>query len=105
MLRGFWSQTDLFYFNLGLSLARLAILLRLLVQELSIIKHPAHRRLGIRGDFDQVESSVLSELERILDWDNPNILAVGANQAYFTCSNVCVYSVIRCADLLLLLLH
>lgn len=87
MFGGFRSQTDLFDLDLGLRFASFAFLLRPLVQELSVIEHPTHWGNGVGGHFDQVEIGFLSDLERFLDWHNPNVIAVGANQANLTCSN------------------
>lgn len=89
----FRSQPDLFDLDLGLCLASLAFLLRLLVQELSVVEHPAYRRGGIRSYFDQIKFGVLGDFERLRDWNNPNVIAVRANQANLARSYSLIYSV------------
>ena len=67
--------------GLLLVLACLTGFLGLLVFELAVVHDLAHRRLGIRCHFDQVEICIVRELSGILDSDDANLLPIRADKA------------------------
>ena len=59
------------------------MLLRLAVLELAVVHDPANRRLGHRGDLDQVELRRLSPLPRVREGNDSELLTFFTNQADF----------------------
>src|SRR5690606_5047030 len=80
---GLGAQAQLLDDRRLLLLARLAVPLRLLVLEAAEIHQPADGRLGLRGDFHQVEIGFLSHAQGLPDRHDTQLLAVGADHADF----------------------
>ena len=59
MITGLWTQTDLFYLNLCLGFPGFAFLLLFFVEELAVVDDLTNGWVGIRGDFNQVQTSVI----------------------------------------------
>jgi len=59
MITCLWTQTDLFDFNLGLRLSGFTFLLLFFVKELAVVDDLTYGWVGIRGDLDQVQTSVV----------------------------------------------
>jgi hypothetical protein len=74
-------QLDLADVDLLLVLAGLLLLLLLLVLVLRVVEQARDRRLRARRDLDQVEIGVGGALQRVVDVDDAELLAVGADQA------------------------
>jgi hypothetical protein len=66
---------DLFEVNLVLLLLGLARLLLLLVAKAPVVHDLAHDRPRVRGHLDEVEALLACALERLVDRDNPNLVA------------------------------
>ena len=67
---------------LGLALRRMRFFL-LLELELAEIHHPANRRVGIRHDFNQIQSRVLGHLQGRVARQDSNLLSISADHAHF----------------------
>jgi len=78
------AEANFLYLNLGLRLARFAFFLRALVHKLAIVENPAHRRITVGGDLNQVESCLLCAAEGILNGHDANVFAVRVDQAYLS---------------------
>ncbi len=59
-------------------------LLGFLVAELPVVHDPAHRRVGHRRDFDEVEVEFLGHPQRIGNWLDPELVAVRTDEADLT---------------------
>ena len=57
------------------------LLLGLLVLVLGVVEHPAHGRARVGRDLDQVEVALLGVAQRLGGLDDPDLLAVLADQA------------------------
>src|SRR5204863_8529356 len=66
-----------------LLLLRLALLLFLLELVLPIIHDLADRRVGSRRDLDEIEVLLSRHVLRLLERDDADLAAVGADEAYF----------------------
>lgn len=53
-----------------------------LVLELAVVHELAHRGARIRGDLDEVETSLLGQSKGVLHADDADLLATGADQAH-----------------------
>ena len=65
MNRDLRPEFDLLQQSLLLVLLGLVIALVQLIQKLAVIHHPADRGLGLRGDFDEVESALAGNDQRL----------------------------------------
>lgn len=83
MIGGLGPQADFLDLDLGLRLARFALLLGLLVQELPVVEDPADRRNRVGCNLDQVEVGLLGDAQRLVDGDDADVLPIRADQAYF----------------------
>jgi hypothetical protein len=54
-----------------------------LVLELAVVHELADRRLAVRGHLDQVEVRLDSQSQGVLDADDADLFAVGADESYF----------------------
>ena len=86
MLGGLRSQSDFFNLDFGLCFAGFLILLRFLVEELSIVENSANRRISLRCYFDKVQIGVLGNLSGLLDGDYTNIVPIRSDQAHLACA-------------------
>jgi hypothetical protein len=77
--------------------ARLTCLLGVLVLELAVVHELAHRRTRGRGHLDQVEVRLLCESQCVVDPDDADCLAVGANEPDFGHPNPVIDTKL-CAD-------
>jgi hypothetical protein len=59
----------------------LARLLGVLVLELAVVHELADWRLALRGDLDEVEVSLLGELQGLVGRDDADRLPVGSNES------------------------
>jgi hypothetical protein len=75
---------------LFLFLARFAFLTTLLVAELTVVHEASNRRGGIRRDFYEVKTAFARGLQRLLRQDDPELVPVFIDQAYFTNANALV---------------
>src|SRR5690349_21934930 len=75
-------QLDLAHVDLLLVLARRLLLLLLLVLVLRVVEQAGDRRFGAGGDLDQVQVGLLGAFQRLAGVDDPQLLAVGADQAH-----------------------
>ena len=75
------AQLDLADVDLLLVLARLLGLLLLLVLVLRVVEQAADRRARVRRDLDQVEIGLAGDPAGLVGVDDPDLLAVGADQA------------------------
>src|SRR5690554_94974 len=66
VIGGLRPEADLLDLDLLLLAARLTLLLRLLILELAEVHDLADRRIGIRGDLNQVEASLFGAAQRLL---------------------------------------
>jgi hypothetical protein len=73
-----------------LILLRVARALVLFKLELADIGDPAHRRLGRRRYFDQVEPGLLSTANRLFQGHDPDLLAFFVQNANFGRSNLLI---------------
>ena len=64
-----------------LLLSRFLLLLVLLVLELAVVHHPAHRRLGGGRDFDEIELALLRVGERFADAQDSDLLPIRPDDA------------------------
>ncbi len=64
------TELDLLDLDDLLLLAGLGGLLLLVEVELAVIEDLADRRIGVRGDLDEIESGVFGQLERVREGDN-----------------------------------
>ena len=71
----------------GLLLANVAFVL-----ELAVVHDPAHGRIGLRRDFDEVQIQVTGLAQRLAGVDHPDLLAVGPHQAYLGRPDPVVYA-------------
>jgi hypothetical protein len=76
-------ELDLLDDRLGLVLARLPGLQGRFVLELPVVHELADRRPGHGRDLDQVEICLLGQPERIVDGNDPDLLAVWADETDF----------------------
>ena len=70
--------------DLALVLASLLGLDGLVVLELSVVHDAAHRRLGVRGDLDQVEILVIRDALSLRHRVDSQLRSVKADQTAFT---------------------
>src|SRR3990172_7805236 len=82
-------------FQVAAAVMRPAAPLTLLVLVLAVIHDPAHRRLGRRGDLDQVENRLLRPLQRVTHTHHAQLLAVGADHTDLLCADPVVHSWFR----------
>jgi hypothetical protein len=75
-----------------LQLAGLALLLGLLVLELAIVKQAADGRVGVRGDLNEVQVLLASDIEGLKDGYDAESLTLGSDNKYFSGSDALVYS-------------
>lgn len=80
---GVRTELDLFDFDCLLLLAGLGFALLLFVLELAEIHDLTDRRIGIGRDLDQIQTCILCHNKRARRGYDPNVFAVGANQADF----------------------
>ena len=73
-------ELDLLDLDPRLLLTRLLLADVPLVLELAVIHDPADRRLGLRGDLDQIEIEILGALERVLDLHDSDLGPVGTDE-------------------------
>jgi hypothetical protein len=80
------------FFDLGdvLIFLRVARALVLLEPELAQVCDPTHWRIGRRGDFDQVEASLLGTLQRFLDGHDADLLTILVNNAHLGRANLAI---------------
>ena len=76
--------------GLLLVLARLALLVCRLVFELAVVHDFAHRRLGVRGYFDEVEIGIRGDAECIFDAHDAYLFTARSDQANFRYANALV---------------
>jgi hypothetical protein len=91
-------QTDLFYFDLFLRLARLPLPLGLLVEKLAIVHYFADRRLGIWRNLNQVQIRLICPVQCLAQRYNTNVVSVLVNEAHFSGTDLLVDSVIFAAN-------
>src|SRR4029077_13738317 len=84
-------QLDLAHVDLLLVLASLLLLLILFVLVLRVVEQAGDRRLRAGGDLDQVEICVLRSFQGVGDLDDPELLALGADQAHLRNADALVY--------------
>lgn len=77
------AQPDLLDLGDVLVLARVARALVLFELELAEIGDAAHRRIGGRGDLDQIKTCLLGAPDSFFDREDPNLLAVDVQDANF----------------------
>src|SRR3954452_24531967 len=77
------TELDLLDDGVDLVLARFPCLHGGFVLELAEVHELGDRRLGHGGHLDEVEVRLLGQTQRVLDADDADLLAVGANQAHF----------------------
>ncbi|GAA1329932.1 hypothetical protein GCM10028787_00250 [Brachybacterium horti] len=80
MLVDLQAHPDFLLDGVGLVLPRLAGLHVGFVLELAVIHEPRNRRIGALGDLHQIQIGFLGESQGVLDADDPDLLAVGADQ-------------------------
>ena len=95
------AELDLLDDRVDLVLARFPGLHRGFVLELAEVHELGDRRPGHGGHLDQVEVGLLGQSQRVLDADDADLLAVGADQAHFGDPDALVDA--RLADVVLLL--
>src|SRR6185503_8696538 len=88
-------ELDLLDVDLGLVLPCELGLLLLLVPVLAVVHHPRDRRIGLRGDFHEVEALRVRILARFLGRLDPDLLTILAHQAHLGNANVLVDPVLR----------
>src|SRR6185312_1196342 len=84
-------QLDFADVDLLLVLASLLLLLLLLVFVLRVVEQTGHRRLRTGRHLDQVEVGLLGAFECVVDLDDPELLAVGADQPHLRHADALVY--------------
>src|SRR5207247_9484698 len=62
----------------------------LLVAELAVIHHPAHRRLCVRRDFQQIHLFRLYLFQRLVQRHDPELFALRTDDANFTGANLMI---------------
>ena len=74
-------ELDLLQTGARLLLARFLLTDVSLVLELAVVHDPAHRRIGLRRDLDEVQIELTRLAERLAGVDHPDLLPVGPDQA------------------------
>ena len=69
--------------DVGGLLARFLGPLGRFVLEVAVVHDPAHRRVGLRGHLDEVEAELTGDVEGFWEGLDPDLLAVGGDQADF----------------------
>ena len=85
-----WAKADFFDLDFRLCFPRFAIFLCLLVQELSVIQHPADGRVGIRCNFDKIQIGFVRDPKGFLDGYDTNVISIRTDEAYLARSYVFV---------------
>ena len=90
-------RTELLFLDhsLLLVLTRLAGLLSLLVFEFAVVHDLCDRRLSVRGNLDQVQVCLKSELSCIISADDTYLFASGTDQTYFWYSDALINASFR----------
>ena len=78
-------------------------LLAYFVPVLAIIQKFAHRRIRIRGNFDQIITFIFSHTQALGGGDNADLLVVRANQPDLSSSDLIIYPDFFCLNRSLLL--
>jgi hypothetical protein len=91
-------RAELHLFDLDDDLFLLGVvgLLLLFVLEAAVVHDLADRRLRHRVDLDEVEPFRAGLLERCFDGQHSELLTLGPHNAYFTCADAAVRSLIAC---------
>src|SRR5689334_16780442 len=84
------AELDLLDDRVDLVLARFASLECRFVLELAEVHELGDRRLGHRGDLDEVEVSLGGQTQRVFDAHDADLFSVGANQPHFGYPNAVV---------------
>lgn len=87
-----WPHFDFFDLDGLLFFPRFACAPFLFVDDLFVIYNFADGRDCVRGNLYQVQLGFLCATQGVGDGDKPDLFTVGANQAYFLCPNVAVYT-------------
>ena len=91
-------QANLFDLHDALVLARFLFALGLLETEFTVVHDFADRRLGLRGDFDQIHALFHSGLLRLLDGHDAELLAVVVDQTDFLIADLFIDLMFHAAD-------
>ena len=91
-------QANLFDLHDALILARFLFALGLLETEFAVVHDFADRRLGLRGDLDQIHALFHGGFLRFLDGDDTELLAVVVNQTDFSVADLFIDLMFHAAD-------
>ena len=86
------SQADLFNLCLLLALTGLAFFPTFLVLELAVVHEPSDRRVGIWRNFDQIKAFVARGLQRLLRWDDAELVSFFVNEAHLAYTYTLVHA-------------
>ena len=83
-------ELDLFQAGPRLLLAGLLLLDVALVLVLAVVHDPAHRRICLRRDLDEIQIELPGLTQRLAGLDDPDLLSVMAHQANLGCPDLVV---------------
>ncbi len=92
MVPGFRAQTNLFDLDFGLGLTGFAFLFLFLVKELAVIDDLANGRVGVGGDFYQVQASGVGALLCFGNGNDANVFPIFIYKAYALCADAFIYT-------------
>ncbi len=92
------TELDFLDVNLLLFAFRRLVFLVLFEQVLAEIHDAAHRRVGCRGHFDEIQSLVVGHFDRCCDPHDPCLLTIRADNPHFGGLNFVVapYALVNC---------
>ena len=99
------AETHLFEDGVGLVALGFLSLLRGFVLELTEVHDLRDRRLGVGSNLNQIQVGLLGKAKSILDADDSNLLALGANETYFRDADSVIRSGIADAFLLVVIFN
>lgn len=94
MVVGFRPEPQFFYLDLLALFARLLRLLFLLVPELAVVHHAAHRRTGIGGYFDEIQTNISSVRLGLLNRYDPFVRPLFVDQTHFWNANTLIDAIV-----------
>ena len=94
MVVSFWSEPQFFYLNLLALFARLLRLLFLLVPELAVVHHAAHRRASIWSYFDEVKANISGVRLGLLNRYDPFVSTFFVDQTHFWNANTLIDAIV-----------
>ena len=87
----FWAELDFFNFVGVLMLLGFLVALGLFVAKLPVIHEAADGRIGIGGDFDQVNGISPGEVQGVAQTQDAELFAINPNDSYFAGADFPIY--------------